>query len=69
MPEVNPETYELEIEVEGTDRTLSFTLEALKKLPKTTITATLMCSGNRRSDMTKVCTDSILNKALSRIIV
>lgn len=54
VPEVDVNTYRLEVEVEGTDRYLSFSLDDLKKLPKTTIVATLMCAGNRRSDMNKV---------------
>lgn len=54
VPEVDVNTYRLEVEVEGTDKYLSFSLDDLKKLPKTTIVATLMCAGNRRSDMNKV---------------
>lgn len=54
VPEVDLETYRLEVEIEGTDRNLSFSLDDLKKLPKTTIVATLMCAGNRRADMNKV---------------
>lgn len=54
VPNIDPETYELEIEVEGTQKTLVFTLDELKKLPKHTITATIMCAGNRRSEMTKI---------------
>lgn len=54
VPEVDPETYELELEVEGTDKTLTFTLEDLKKFPKHTTSAAIMCAGNRRSDMGQV---------------
>lgn len=54
VPEVDPETYELEIEVPGQKETISFSLEELKKFPKVTITATIMCAGNRRSEMVKV---------------
>ncbi|XP_076258042.1 sulfite oxidase [Rhynchophorus ferrugineus] len=54
VPEVDPDNYELEVEIEGKSRILSFTLDELKKLPKHTITATIMCAGNRRSEMTKV---------------
>ncbi|EEZ97850.1 sulfite oxidase, mitochondrial [Tribolium castaneum] len=54
VPKVDPETYELEIEIEGKNKTLSLTLDELKKLPRHTITATIMCAGNRRSEMTKV---------------
>lgn len=54
VPEVDAETYELELEVEGSDKTLSFNLEDLKKFPKHTISAAIMCAGNRRSDMGQV---------------
>ncbi|XP_044257778.1 sulfite oxidase [Tribolium madens] len=54
VPNIDPETYELEIEIEGKNKTLTFTLDELKKLPRHTITATIMCAGNRRSEMTKV---------------
>ncbi|CAG9861184.1 unnamed protein product [Phyllotreta striolata] len=53
VPDLKAETYELEIEIEGVKKTKSFRLEDLKKLPKKTITATIMCAGNRRSDMIK----------------
>lgn len=54
VPEIDGATYELEIELEGLNKSFSFTLNDLKKMPKTTITATIMCAGNRRSEMTKV---------------
>lgn len=54
MPEVDPETYELEVAVEGEEKILTFTLDEIKKLPKHTIAATVMCAGNRRSDMAQV---------------
>lgn len=56
MPEVDPEMYQLEVEIEGQDgsKTKTFSLEDLKKMPKETITATIMCAGNRRSEMTEV---------------
>lgn len=53
VPEIDPKTYELEIEIEGKEQTITFTLDELKKMPKRTITATIMCAGNRRSDMVK----------------
>lgn len=53
VPDVDPNTYELEIEIEGKNNVV-FTLDQLKRLPKKTITATIMCAGNRRSEMTKV---------------
>ncbi|XP_074028867.1 sulfite oxidase isoform X3 [Leptinotarsa decemlineata] len=54
VPDVDPSTYELEVEIEGSNKTITFTLDELKKLPKKTITATVMCAGNRRTEMTKV---------------
>ena len=54
MPQVDPETYELEVEVEGRKKCLVLTLDEIKKLPRHTITATIMCAGNRRSEMVKV---------------
>ncbi|KAG5873360.1 hypothetical protein JTB14_022963 [Gonioctena quinquepunctata] len=54
VPEVDPSTYELEVEIEGTNKIITLTLDDLKKMPKRTITATVMCAGNRRSDMTKI---------------
>ncbi|KAJ3650303.1 hypothetical protein Zmor_022000 [Zophobas morio] len=54
VPQVDPETYELEVEVEGRKKCLVLTLDEIKKLPRHTITATIMCAGNRRSEMVKV---------------
>ncbi|KAI4895484.1 hypothetical protein NFI96_016433 [Prochilodus magdalenae] len=54
VPQVDPGKYRLEIE--GLPRgTVSLTLDELKsRFPKHTVTATLQCAGNRRSDMHKV---------------
>lgn len=54
VPEVDISAYELEIEAEGIKKTVVLTYEELKKLPKHTVTATVMCAGNRRSEMSKV---------------
>ncbi|KAL3276451.1 hypothetical protein HHI36_011832 [Cryptolaemus montrouzieri] len=54
VPDIDASTYELEIEIEGKAKTLCLSLEDLKQFPKYTITATVMCAGNRRSEMTKV---------------
>ncbi|XP_050293036.1 sulfite oxidase-like [Anthonomus grandis grandis] len=55
VPSIDPNTYEMEIELEGKGKSVTFSLEDLKtKFPKTTIAATLMCAGNRRSDMIKI---------------
>ncbi|TSK16209.1 Sulfite oxidase, mitochondrial [Bagarius yarrelli] len=54
VPRVDPKTYRLKIEgLPG--GTVSLTLDELKSLfPKRTVTATLQCAGNRRSEMNKV---------------
>jgi sulfite oxidase len=54
VPHIDPETFELEVEIEGRNKSVILTLDELKKLPKHTITATIMCAGNRRSEMTKI---------------
>lgn len=54
VPEIDEKTYQLEIEIENTDKIIEFTLEDLKQMPSKTITATIMCAGNRRSEMMKV---------------
>ena len=50
VPSVNPEEYQLEVEVDGKVTTL--TLEDLKtKFPQHKITSTIQCAGNRRHEM------------------
>lgn len=55
VPDIDENTYELEIEIydEGNSKTLK--LKDIKKYPKHKITAAIMCGGNRRSEMTQVC--------------
>lgn len=54
MPQIDEEDYELEVTGIGIKET-KFTLNDLKtKFPKTTVTATIMCAGNRRNEMKKV---------------
>lgn len=53
MPDINANDFELEIEDEVTGKQLSFTFEDIKRYPKYSITAALMCGGNRRSEMHK----------------
>uniref|UniRef100_A0A1A7XMD9 Sulfite oxidase n=1 Tax=Iconisemion striatum TaxID=60296 RepID=A0A1A7XMD9_9TELE len=67
VPQVDPASYRLQ--VEGVPRgVLSLSLEDLKtKFPKHTITATLQCAGNRRSDMNKVKSVKGLNWGVSAI--
>ncbi|GAB1868830.1 sulfite oxidase [Camponotus japonicus] len=53
VPEIDLKDYTLELAIEGEiKKTLDF--EAIKKYDKHTITAAVMCGGNRRSEMSKV---------------
>ncbi|KYM81913.1 putative sulfite oxidase, mitochondrial [Atta colombica] len=53
VPEIELKDYTLELAIEGTTKkTLDF--KALNKYEKRTITAAVMCGGNRRSEMSKV---------------
>nr|XP_027234030.1 probable sulfite oxidase, mitochondrial [Penaeus vannamei]XP_027234100.1 probable sulfite oxidase, mitochondrial [Penaeus vannamei] len=54
VPDVDASTYELDITDEETDKEKVLTLDAIKKYPKHTVTATIQCAGNRRSEMTRV---------------
>ncbi|XP_066965362.1 sulfite oxidase isoform X2 [Macrobrachium rosenbergii] len=54
VPEVDAKTYELEIVDETLDKEKTIKLSDIKKYPKHTITATIQCAGNRRSEMMKV---------------
>jgi sulfite oxidase len=52
VPQVDAETYHLTVTGKGINKDLNLSLEDLKtKFPKHTITATIQCSGNRRSEM------------------
>lgn len=42
------------MEIDGKKSTSTFSIDDLKKMPKHTITATIMCAGNRRSEMIEV---------------
>lgn len=54
MPEVDPETYSLEITGVGV-KTIFLSLHDIKtKFPKYTVTAAVQCAGNRRSEMSEV---------------
>lgn len=54
MPEIDPEVYELEIEIDGTTKQLVLTLDQLRSMKKHHVTAAIMCGGNRRSEMNEV---------------
>ncbi|XP_033607392.1 sulfite oxidase isoform X3 [Cryptotermes secundus] len=54
VPEVDPETYSLEITGVGV-KTIFLSLHDIKtKFPKYTVTAAVQCAGNRRSEMSEV---------------
>lgn len=67
VPQVDPDSYLLQ--VEGLPKgTLTLSLEELKtQFPKHTITATLQCAGNRRSEMNKVKQVKGLNWGIAAI--
>ncbi|XP_061583472.1 sulfite oxidase, mitochondrial [Cololabis saira] len=67
VPQVDPATYQLRVEgLPGGVLTLS--LEDLKtRFPKHTVTATLQCAGNRRSEMNKVKQVKGLNWGIAAI--
>jgi len=50
VPDIDPEEYTLTVKGEGLKETV-FTLEDLKKLPKTEVTTVIQCNGNRREDI------------------
>jgi sulfite oxidase len=54
VPKVDPKEYKLEVSIEG-GRTVSFTLDQLKaQFKEMTVTAAIQCSGNRRTEMSRV---------------
>ncbi|XP_052860479.1 sulfite oxidase, mitochondrial [Anopheles cruzii] len=54
VPEVDLQTYELELENEKTKDSKTIRFDDIRKYPKHTVTATIMCGGNRRSEMMEV---------------
>lgn len=67
VPQVDPASYRLQVEgLQG--GTLTLTLDDLKtKFPKHTVTATLQCAGNRRSEMNQVRQVKGLNWGIAAI--
>ena len=66
VPHVDPASYRLR--VEGLPRALSLSLHDLKsRFPKHTVTATLQCAGNRRSEMNGVKQVKGLNWGIAAI--
>lgn len=53
VPDIKEKDYNLEINFKGKDYSLSLN-DLKKKFEKVTITATVMCAGNRRGEMTQV---------------
>lgn len=52
VPDVDPESYELEIVIEGIEEPIVLSLEDIKtKFPKVSVTSAVQCAGNRRSEM------------------
>ncbi|EDV95285.1 sulfite oxidase, mitochondrial [Drosophila grimshawi] len=56
VPSINPDEYELELVVElsNAQSNRTFNLDDIQKMPKHTVTAAIMCGGNRRSEMTRI---------------
>lgn len=54
MPTIDINDYELEVEVQSTGVSKAFTMHDLKKFEKVSVTAVVMCGGNRRSEMNAV---------------
>lgn len=55
VPEVDVKKFSLELGLEGKNKTNKLNLDTLKrKFKKKTVTTTVQCAGNRRSDMTKI---------------
>lgn len=68
VPETDIKNYKLELAIEDTTKkTLDF--EKIKKYKKHTITAAIMCGGNRRSEMTKVNLNKFLIKMIASNLV
>lgn len=59
VPVLDEKAYELDVEIEtakagATEKQRALSYEDIKALPKYTVTAAVMCGGNRRSEMTTV---------------
>jgi len=64
VPHIDEDEYELEITGLNVRET-KLTLNDLKtKFPKVSVTATIMCAGNRRSEMSEVNSRSIVDENL-----
>lgn len=54
MPEIDIKTYELELVNEKNGKRITLDMKSLKKYKEYTITAAVMCGGNRRSEMMNI---------------
>lgn len=55
VPEVDMDEYQLSVEIDDQDeKTVTLSFEDIKRLPKHSVTAAIMCGGNRRAEMTEV---------------
>ena len=55
VPNVDVQNFNLELGIEGKDKANKLNLTTLKRrFPKKTVTTTIQCAGNRRSDMNKI---------------
>lgn len=54
VPDIDIDTYDIELEIEGQKNCIKLTMGDLRKFTEYTVTATIMCGGNRRSEMSKV---------------
>ena len=68
VPEIDMKKFKLGLAVDGTKKENHLTLDALKrKFPKKTVTTTVQCAGNRRSDMVKIKAVKGLNWGIAAI--
>jgi sulfite oxidase len=54
VPKIELDNFKVTVEGLGISQVKEYTLEDLKKFPKTEITATIQCAGNRRNEMHNV---------------
>jgi sulfite oxidase len=54
VPSIDINDYELEVEIESSGKTKTFSIGDLKKMEKTGVVAVVMCGGNRRSEMNAI---------------
>lgn len=68
VPAVDIKNHKLDISIEGGKKSKALTMDILKKkFPSKTVTTTLQCAGNRRSDMVKVKPVKGLNWGIAAI--